>query len=244
MLPRRPRSSPTRALLLATAAFACDGSPPAAALQRPPARSEPTPTPSLADQLRALTRECDPLPGAARFKTDASAERATVQLCQLEGAIWWRADADIDCDGAADPRCTVDRSYRAETSAKTSRGEFINSAQVPYLVVPMAGNGFRPKAHGIKAGWSGYGSAGVILYGDEMIFAPYADAGPAGVIGELSYAAAEALGINPDPNRGGVASGVTYIVFTGEDNRVEPVESAAAAAAVGRRRAEALAREN
>ena len=67
------------------------------------------------------------------------------------------------------------------------------------------------------------------------VYAPYADAGPAGVIGELSYAAAVALGIDPDPNRGGVEGDVTYIVFTGDDARVEPVESAAQARAVGER---------
>ena len=213
-----------------------------------PARPEPTepsspaPLPAAVEapasdlaRLQALTQACDPLPGATRFKTDASRAEATVQLCRLEGAIWWRADADIDCDGAPDPRCAADRTRRSETSAKTSTGAFINSAEVPYLVVPLPSNGFRPKAHGIKTGWSGYGSAGVILYGDAMVYAPYADAGPAGVIGELSYAAAVALGIDPDPNRSGVEGDVTYIVFTGDDARVEPVESAAQARAVGER---------
>ncbi len=65
-----------------------------------------------AQELLELTQTCDPLPGVSKFKTDYNVS-STIQICQLNGAIWWRADADIDCDGAADPRCTVDRSYRA-----------------------------------------------------------------------------------------------------------------------------------
>jgi hypothetical protein len=40
--------------------------------------------------------------------------------------------------------------------------------------------------------------------------------GPEATIGEASYATAVALGINPDPGRGGVSSGVTYIIFPGQ----------------------------
>ena len=76
----------------------------------------------------------------------------------------------------------------------------------PFFVVPLPSNGFDPKTHGIKTGWSGYGSVGAIIYNGKMIYAPYADAGPTGVIGELSYRAAELLGIPPSPINGGVAS--------------------------------------
>ncbi len=199
--------------------------------------------PDVADQLRELTKTCNPVPGTGRFRTDAG-KSPTVQLCQLPGAIFWRADADIDCDGQTDPRCAKDPWRQPETSAKGTDGQFINAADVPFLVVPMASEGFEPKAHGIKTGWSGYGSAGVVLYNGRMVFAPYADAGPKGVIGELSFAAAQALGIDPDPVRGGVAEGVTYIVFTGEQAYVKPVEDPVMAREVGLRLARQLVGES
>ncbi|EGX54890.1 hypothetical protein SZN_35677, partial [Streptomyces zinciresistens K42] len=57
--------------------------------------------------------------------------------------------------------------------------------------------------------------------------------------GEASYAAAERLGIPPDPARGGAASGVTYIVF--KNSRVSPLESRDAAVALGGKLAEEFA---
>ncbi|MDC0672082.1 golvesin C-terminal-like domain-containing protein [Nannocystis radixulma] len=203
----------------------------------PPPNGDPT-----AEQLLALTQSCTQLPGTSKFKTD-SAGAATIPICQLDGAVWWRADADIDCDGAADPKCTVDPYYQPETSAKDSTGKFMNAAKMAFYVVPLPSNGFDPKAHGIKTGWSGYGSAGAIIYNGKLIYAPYADAGPAGVIGELSYRAAELLGIPPSPINGGVASGVTYIVFTG-DKFVDPIESQAAADAIGKQLATQLLADN
>ena len=205
--------------------------------QQQPAPSDPT----VADLL-ALTQSCTPVAGTSKFKTDASAGSATVQLCQLAGAIWWRADADIDCDGAADAKCTVDPDYMATTSATDSNGKYINPVKVPFYVVPLPSNGFAPKDHGIKTG-AHYGSAGAIIYNGKLIYAPYADAGPSGVIGELSYGAAEKLGIPPSPINGGVASGVTYIVFTGA-NYIDPIENLTTAETVGKKAAAKLIADN
>jgi hypothetical protein len=67
------------------------------------------------------------------------------------------------------------------------------------------------------------------------------DTGPAGIVGEGSYALAQALGINPDPRRGGLAQpAVTYVVFPG--TRVRPADSPAAARACGERYAKMLVR--
>ena len=203
----------------------------------PPDNGDPT-----HDQLLALTQSCNQLPGTTKFKNDASGS-ATVPICQLSGAVWWRADADIDCDGQADPRCTIDPDFMPETSAKDSTGKFMNAAEVPFIVVPLPSNGFDPKAHGIKTGWSHYGSAAAVLYNGKLIYAPYADAGPSGVVGELSYAAAEKLGIPSSPINGGVASGVTYIVFTGS-NYIDPIEDPAVAASVGKGLAKTLLANN
>ena len=194
----------------------------------PPPPPPPNTDPTAADLL-ALTQACTPVPGISKFKTDESSNSSTVQVCQLNGAIWWRADADVDCDGAADPKCTVDPDYQPETSAKDSLGKFINPVKVPFYVVPLPSNGFDPKSFGIKTGWSHYGSAGAIIYNGKLIYAP--------------YAAAVLLGINPSPINGGVDSGVTYIVFTGA-NYVDPIEDPAKAASVGKTLASKLLADN
>jgi hypothetical protein len=68
-----------------------------------------------------------------------------------------------------------------------------------------------------------------------VTYAVFGDTGPKTIVGEASYAAAQALGIDPDPKTGGVDSGVTYIVFTGtkvaNPNSNESIDSAGRAAA-------------
>jgi hypothetical protein len=194
------------------------------------------------DALLDLTSTCKRLSGTSLFRTDAG-KTATIEICELDGAIFWRADADIDCDGGRSAPCTSDPWYQPETSSKDSSGKFVDSATVPHFVVPLASNGFVPKNHGIKTGWNAKGSAGIIIYDGKMIYAPYADAGPKGVIGELSAAAAAELGIPNHPVSGGVSSGVTYIVFTGE-NYVYPIESRSAAEVLGEQLAEKLLADN
>ncbi len=196
-----------------------------------------------AQELLELTQTCDPLPGVSKFKTDYNVS-STIQICRLNGAIWWRADADIDCDGGSSAECKNDPDYQSTTSAKDSQGNFVDASKVPFLVVPMAGNGFDPKAYGIKTGWSAYGSAGAMIYNGKIVYGPYADAGPAGIIGELSQAAAAKLGIPTSPISGGVSSGVTYIVFTGNNTYVDPIESASMATSLGKSLANTLLENN
>lgn len=200
-------------------------------------------TGDLADDLLELTEDCQRLSGTQLFRTDAGRAR-TVEICVLEGAIWWRADADIDCDGGRSEPCTSDPWYQASTSSKDSTGNFVDSATVPHFVVPMSGSGFTPSAHGIRTGWDAVGSAGAIIYDGQVLFAPYADAGPRHVVGEMSAAAAAELGIPNHPVSGGVSSGVTYIVFTGEDAYVSPIESREAAETVGEALAQRLLENN
>jgi hypothetical protein len=195
-----------------------------------------------AEALLDLTASCERLDGTTLFRTDAG-RTATIEICELNGAIWWRADADIDCDGGRSSPCTSDPWYQPETSSKDSTGKFIDSAKVPHFVVPIASNGFVPKNYGIKTGWNAKGSAGVMIYNGQILYAPYADAGPKGVVGEMSAAAAAELGIPNHPVSGGIDSGVTYIVFTG-DNYVFPIESASAAEVMGEELAKKLLADN
>lgn len=200
-------------------------------------------TGDLASDLLTLTEDCERLSGTSLFRTDAGRAR-TIEMCKLEGAIWWRADADIDCDGGRSEPCTSDPWYQASTSSKDSTGQFVDSATVPHFVVPMEGSGFKASEHGIRTGWNAVGSAGAILYDGQLLFAPYADAGPRHVLGELSAAAADELGIPNHPISGGVSSGVTYIVFTGDDAYVSPIESREAAESIGEELAQRLLENN
>lgn len=161
------------------------------------------------------------------YATDAGLA-PTIPVCGANGAVWWHADMDIDCDGVTTAECNIntDPAYQNDTSLHTSTGEPFNAATMPYVVVPS-----------ISARW-GYSSANTelgavmaVIYNGKVEYGVFADTGPADIIGEASYAMANALGINPDPADGGIDSGVTYMVFKG--SHVSPVESQSAAASVG-----------
>lgn len=206
------------------------------------ADQQPAPTDPTAADLLALTQNCTQVAGTTKFKSDADGS-ATIPICQLNGALFWKSDADVDCDGGKNTACTSDPYYQPETSAKDSKGNFVDAGTVPYFVVPLPSNGFDPKTHGIKTSWSGWGTPGAMIYNGKLVYGVYADAGPTGVIGELSYRAAELLGINPSPISGGVDSGVTFIVFTGS-NYVQPIEDTTAAETLGKQLAKTLLANN
>ena len=77
------------------------------------------------------------------------------------------------------------------------------------------------------------GSVVAVIYNGKVAFGVFGDQGPKDIIGEASYAMAELLGINPDPESGGTGEGVVYIAFQGEDAQSWPLEDHAAATAKG-----------
>lgn len=188
--------------------------------------------PVSAAELLARVKSCTRI-SAGKYRTDRGGP-ATVPVCGTKGAVFWKADMDIDCDGRITEACNsrTDPSFLPETAFRTSAGRPLDSARLPYVVVPGPG----PLWNHTRSGIDGGGVAAVI-YRDQVQYAVVGDTGPTGIIGEASYATAEALGIDPDPRSGGTASGVTYILF--KDSEVSPIESRAAAVAAGR----ALARE-
>jgi hypothetical protein len=102
-------------------------------------------------------------------------------------------------------------------------------------VVPLPSSRFNYQSAGIKPG-----NVGAVIYNNKVVYAVFADEGPDDIIGEASYATAQALGIDPNPATGGTAGPATFIVFTGtvpspvENNSViDQVGAAAAAAFVG-----------
>ncbi len=188
--------------------------------------------------LVALLTACQQVAGTTKFATDSGGPK-TIPLCQLNGAIWWTADLDVDCDGGQGAACKADPYYQAETSTVDSTGKPLDASTLPFVVAPLPSNGFDYKAHGLKLG-----SVVGVIYQNKIMYGILGDMGPAGVIGEASYALAQKLGINPSPISGGVDSGVTYVAFTGTSAIVTKKEDAVQAAQIGASRAAAIVQSN
>ncbi|WP_258308659.1 glycoside hydrolase family 75 protein [Streptomyces sp. NWU339] len=185
-----------------------------------------------ADDLLAEVRDCTPA-SHGNYRSDQDA-RATIPVCGTRDVVFWEADMDIDCDGQPGVRCNTrtDPHFSATTAFTQSDGRPLKSETLPFVVVPAPSTLWDYRAHGVRGG-----SVVAVVYRDRVQYAVVGDTGPAGIIGEASYATAEALGIDPDPQGGGTSSGVTYIVF--RDSRVTPVEDRRAAVTTG----EKLARQ-
>lgn len=207
---------------------------------------KPAPTPPVVStdatdaptDLVAKLTNCQQIAGTTKFAKDSGGSKV-VPVCQLNGAIWWTADLDVDCDGGRGAACKADPYYQADTAAVDSLGNALDASTLPYVVVPLPSNGFDYKAAGLKLG-----SVVGVIYQNKIMYGIIGDLGPTGVIGEASYAMAQKLGINPSPISGGVDSGVTYVAFTGSSAIVTKKEDAAQAAQIGASRAAAIVQSN
>ncbi|KUO05887.1 glycoside hydrolase family 75 protein [Streptomyces caeruleatus] len=193
--------------------------------------------PVEAADLLAKTASCEPVSNGL-YRTDATSA-ATVPVCGAHGAVFWKADMDIDCDGRRTARCNevTDPWFQPDTAFHQSDGEPLRSDSLPFVVVPSASGLWDYSAAGIQGG-----SVAAVIHDDRLLYAVVGDTGPGRIIGEASYAAAEALGIDPDPATGGTASDVTYILFKG--SRVAPVESHEAAVTLGEQLAKEFVQNN
>lgn len=190
-------------------------------------------TRATAAELLAEVRVCSRI-SKGRYRTDSGSAKATVPVCGTPDAVFWKADLDIDCDGRRSRACNrkTDPYYQPETAFQSSRGEPLDSAVLPHVVVPGPGKVWDYRKSGLTGG-----SVVAVVYRDRVRYGVIGDTGPTGIIGEASYAMAKALGIDPDPATGGAESGVTYIAF--KNSRISPIESHARA----RSRGAELARE-
>ncbi|MFJ4001992.1 glycoside hydrolase family 75 protein [Streptomyces sp. NPDC090023] len=193
-------------------------------------------TVAAADLLAKLT-SCERLSDGL-YRSDAESA-ATVPVCGLKGAVFWKADLDVDCDGQRTAHCNEDSDpwYQDDTAFHQSDGKPLRADTLPYVVVPGKSARWDHTAAGI-----GGGGVVAVIHGDQVEYAVVGDTGPKEIIGEASYATAEALGIDPDPATGGAESGVTYLLF--KDARVSPIESHGAAVALGDRLARQFLAEN
>jgi hypothetical protein len=85
----------------------------------------------------------------------------------------------------------------------SSQRKYVDSLTVPYWVRPRTQN------------WIQHGQLGIAFIGRSSSEFVVADTGPSTHYGEGSVNLAEIMGINPSATKGGVASGVFTLIFTG-----------------------------
>ncbi|ALV32411.1 glycoside hydrolase family 75 protein [Streptomyces sp. CdTB01] len=180
---------------------------------------------SAADLLSKVT-SCSQISNG-KYKTDDETS-ATVPVCGKNGAVFWKADMDIDCDGQRTSKCSesTDPWYQDDTAFHQSDGRPLRADSLPYVVVPSSSSIWNYAGAGIKGG-----GVVAVIYNNKVEYAVVGDTGPTKIIGEASYATANALGIDPNPETGGADSGVTYILF--KNSQVSPIESHSAAVTLG-----------
>ncbi|MEV4581465.1 CBM35 domain-containing protein [Nonomuraea jabiensis] len=193
-----------------------------------------------ADQLLAKVTACSQISNG-KYKTDSDVSSATVAVCEKTGAVFWKGDMDIDCDGVRTSQCNEDTDccFQPDTACHTSGDSPLNAAQLAYMVVPSSSSIWDYRTKGI-----GCGTVVAIVYNGQVEYAVMGDTGPSGIIGEASYRTAADLGINPDPSNGGTDSGVTYIVFTGSGTKVQTIENHTQAVNLGRTLAQRFLDQN
>lgn len=84
---------------------------------------------------------------------------------------------------------------------------YVDSETIPYIALP-------PEIFRLGFG-AAMGDLCMLEYAGRRVAAIVADRGPSGHLGEVSIAAAQALGIPDDPRSGGVPDDVTYYLWCG-----------------------------
>ncbi|MGW3662249.1 glycoside hydrolase family 75 protein [Streptomyces sp. NPDC005141] len=176
--------------------------------------------------LLAKVTSCSQI-SSGKYRTDDETS-ATIPVCGKNGAVFWKADMDIDCDGQVTAKCNGDTDpwFQDDTAFHQSNGKALRADSLPYVVVPSTSSIWKYTSSGIKGG-----GVVAVIYNGKVEYAVVGDTGPTQIIGEASYATASALGIDPDPETGGTDSGVTYILF--KNSQVSPIESHGAAVSLG-----------
>ncbi|TXS57519.1 hypothetical protein EAO77_16755 [Streptomyces sp. t39] len=193
---------------------------------RTPASAPPSEGKVPADRLLSALGGCEQV-SKGGYRTDRGAP-ANIPVCERDGVVHWTADLDIDCDGVPTTHCNsrTDRYFQPTTAFQQSDGRHLNAEELPFVVVPGVSGVWNHRSSGVRGG-----SVAALVYRGRVVYAVVGDTGPADIIGEASYAAAQALGIDPHPTTGGAPSGITYVLFTGA--RAQPIESRTAAVSLG-----------
>jgi hypothetical protein len=139
-------------------------------------------------------------------------------MCKFpSGQLYYQSKLDLDTDGSA--YWKQDKSGQADTATHLADSTALDADSTNYFVLPT---GFAPKHHIRK------GDIGVVIFGLQLAFACYGDAGPSHHLGEGSIALHRALGHETirghDTASGGtlinsgISSGVITIVFPHSGN--------------------------
>lgn len=173
-----------------------------------------------AEELRAKAENCGTQLSNGEYAHD-DGDAATVPVCGKGGAVFWTADMDIDCDGQETEQCnaSTDPWWQNDTAWHDSSDQPLNSAELPFVVVPLPSDIWDYSSAGIDGG-----TVVAVAYEDKIAYGVVGDKGPSGGIGEGSYELAEQLGIDPDPATGGTEGPVTYAFFP--DAVADPIEDA------------------
>ena len=136
-------------------------------------------------------------------------------------AIYYAAKFAIDGDGGG-PNLEADPAFQPDTSLHDAADKALNSRRYPFIVLPLPpkdGSNDSLDNHGVALG-----DLGVCIYKNgKIVPVLYGDRGPRLKIGEGSMLAASQLGINPDPNIGGVdpseiPPGIVHVIFPGSND--------------------------
>jgi hypothetical protein len=179
--------------------------------------------PSAQDLLNKVTACTASATVAANgFGLDSGAGSISMYLCQ--GAVFWKADMDVDCDGIQTPPCDTDIHGQPQTSIvdDAPNGD-VDPTLVPYFVIPLG----EPETTWYKSVGVELGQVGAVIYKGSVRYGIFADEAGGAFIGEASYAMCQLFlgkptaGKDPcDPNEGGIdPADVTYVTFTGATNR-------------------------
>lgn len=194
--------------------------------------------PVTAAQIQGLLQTCKQVPGSTDFES-APGKPNDVPICTLNGAVWWTSAMSIACDGGKGAACMSAPGYSSGTAGTDSKGQPLDASTLPFVVVPQPSDGFDWTTAGLS-----FGSVAAVLYKDKLAYAIVGDLGDEDIAGEGSYALAQALGIDPDPSTGGVATGVSYVLFTGATGVVQHNEDHAEAEQLGEALAARLMQSN
>jgi hypothetical protein len=152
----------------------------------------------------------------------------SISIYQCAGALYWKADMDVDCDGIQTPPCDTDVTGQPQTSIVdlAPTGD-VDPTKLPYFVIPLG----TPETTWYKSYDVQLGQVGAVIYKGRVEYGIFADEAGGAFIGESSYAMCQlflsTLGApsgstDPcDPNQGGIdPADITYVTFTGAANRV------------------------
>src|SRR5882757_7464344 len=193
MFLRSNRAAYTLLLLsgLSVPAFGCSSAPAEGvssqgnSLTASPSAAAAGPT---AAQLLAKVTSCNQVSNG-KYKSDEETS-ATIAVCDKNGAVFWKGDMDVDCDGLSTSKCnsSTDPWYQNDTAFHQSNGQPLNAETLPYVVVPSSSSIWNYKNYGVQGG-----SVVAVIYNNKVLYAVVGDTGPTGIIGEASYATAKAL---------------------------------------------------